>query len=418
MNNKILWAATCLFLTACNGSGSSSDSGTTTDSTTTSLPVFTSWIVNTSQQASNIFSSSASSERPLVNVQSVAVESASTQDYVRVQATGIPGYQITMSQSIINELNGRPKANSDFTTGSTTASVGQVVAFGEDIGYVGTQGCTSAGGGRGFWPPGPACPLNANISALFPSVPAATSTTCKVGLGAQGYWVNGVSVFTWGDGQSFNGQGTWNSLAGVAEQYDVDICGGHAQQDGEYHHHFHSQCLADLVGDTGSGHSPIYGFAADGYAIYGPYVAANVLAKSAWVARDYSNAATGFGCAVSGERSCLMVDEFDKSKGTTPTANAGPNTSASNLTLSGNSIPATSGYYYEDFYFDSDLTNTTGQTDRMDVHNGHSHDSLGYHYHVTVTAESDGSLTPAFPYHIGPTFAGALQENALTSCSP
>lgn len=113
-----------------------------------------------------------------------------------------------------------------------------------------------------------------------------------------------------------------------------------------------------------------------------------------------------------------MVDEFDKSQGTAVTANAGPNTSANVVTQSGNTIGASSGLYYEDFYFDSDLGNTAGQTDRMDKHNGHSHDSLGYHYHVTVTEASDGSLTPAFPYHIGPTFAGVLQSNALTSCSP
>lgn len=94
-------------LAACNGSDSSDDlvstsdsTTTTTDSTTTSLPIFSSWILNTSEQATNIFSSNTSSVRPLINVQSVAVEAASDQDYVRVEATGVLGYTITFTRSV------------------------------------------------------------------------------------------------------------------------------------------------------------------------------------------------------------------------------------------------------------------------------------------------------------------------------
>ncbi|KPH64655.1 hypothetical protein ADS77_05130 [Pseudoalteromonas porphyrae] len=40
----------------------------------------------------------------------------------------------------------------------------------------------------------------------------------------------------------------------IAEQYDVDICGGRAAN-GEYHHHFYTSCLADMLNHDGSVHS-------------------------------------------------------------------------------------------------------------------------------------------------------------------
>lgn len=103
----------------------------------------------------------------------------------------------------------------------------------------------------------------------------------------QGFWVNGTSIFQWSDGQSVDS--TWHTLAPVDEMYDVDICGGHAAS-GNYHHHFYSVCLAELVGDTGDSHSPIYGYTADSYPVYGPWEDGGVLAISSWVTRDYDNA--------------------------------------------------------------------------------------------------------------------------------
>jgi hypothetical protein len=78
---------------------------------------------------------------------------------------------------------------------------------------------------------------------------------------------------------SYNNDGDWQNLAPVAEFYDVDICGGHAAN-GDYHHHFYTRCLADLVSDKGNEHSPIYGYAADGYPVYGPWESDAVLAIS------------------------------------------------------------------------------------------------------------------------------------------
>ncbi|WP_268892977.1 hypothetical protein [Psychromonas sp. L1A2] len=37
------------------------------------------------------------------------------------------------------------------------------------------------------------------------------------------------------------GTDQWYTLAPIAEQYDVDMCGGHAEN-GTYHHHFYTSC--------------------------------------------------------------------------------------------------------------------------------------------------------------------------------
>ncbi len=228
-----------------------------------------------------------------------------------------------------------------------------------------------------------------------------------------GYYVNGVSVYNWGDGQSYNNQGVWYNSAAVAEQYDIDICDGHAAN-GDYHHHFYSACLATLVGETRTTHSPIYGYAADGYPIHGPWQSNGVLAHSSWVTRNYTDSNDPYGCGGTGERNCLMVDAYDPSQGTTSASSAGPGISETVTTQSGNQLTAATGYFYEDYYWDASLTNQGGRY--LDQHNGHDHDGLGYHYHLTLS-DSTGTLLPAFPYTIGPRFYGELQDGAIASCS-
>ena len=208
----------------------------------------------------------------------------------------------------------------------------------------------------------------------------------------------------------YNNEGTWQNLAPIAELYDVDVCGGHAAGT-DYHHHFYSACLADLLGDDGTKHSPLYGYAADGYPIYGPYEADGELAVSAWSLRDYS-ASSETGCS-DGERSCTLVDQHDISLGTEE-SNTGAGFDEEVTSLSSNTFIATNGYYYEDYYWNSDLTDLGGNY--LDQHNGHTSDELGYHYHITLTKDEDGTVTPAFPYIIGPRFAGELEDNAVASC--
>ena len=369
------------------------------------------WLLNTSRRSAHIFET-GSSQGVLEDVQSATRQTVAGAEYVRVEASGVPGYEVTLSQADINALNARPRAATDFASGSTTASAGQVVSFGEDIGYVSSNENCNSTGGYGYWPPGPGCPLDMEKSVFFATAPEPNPGTCEAGLGITGLLVNGTSVFGWGDGQSYQSEGVWENLAPVAEQYDVDICGGHAAA-GEYHHHFYTSCLAALVGDDGGGHSPLYGYAIDGYPIYGPYEAAGTLAQSGWAVRDYGAATSAGGCGTPGERSCVLVDEYDLSAGVDSSVRPGPDIGATVSTLSGNSLPADDGFYYQDHYY----AGLPVSGARLDQHNGHdTGDGRGYHYHITLSDDGNGTLSPAFPYTVGPRYAGALPDNAASNC--
>lgn len=380
-----------------------------------SLAILESWIINNTEVSAVLLEDGAGI---LTNVQSAVEATVDQVDYVRVQATGIPDYQVTMTQEHIDDLNNRPKASTDFRgmTSTTLAEVGDVIDFGEDIGYKNTpaQGCVTDAG-MGYWPPGPGCPLNQNKDGYFPLEPVSTDEDCETRLGAIGYAVNGVSIYNWGDGASYNNEGAWQTLAPFAEVYDVDICGGHATSvDGgaDYHHHFYSDCWGEVAGEDEQGHSELIGFAADGYPVYGPWHDTGVIAKTSWVARDYS-AGSATGCGANGKRTCVLVDPYDVSQGTEAASANGPDTNGSHTSLSGNVFDTTSGFYYEDYYFDSALAALGGAY--LDEHNGHEHGDLGYHYHVTIASASDS--TPAFPFTIGPTLKGDVPAEGLFNCT-
>jgi len=348
-----------------------------------------------------------------VNVQSITDRTNSdNESMIEVSASGIPNYQVTLTQDDIDTLNSRPQASSDFrnSNGVTTATAGQTIDFGEDIGFeIRGQGCD-----LGFWPSGPACPSDQSKVKSLPIKPEVASEVCTSGgLGMIGYMLNGTAVYSWSDGASYNGEQVWSNNAPKFEVYDLDVCLGHAQTSGDYHHHMFSSCLMTLFNDDGTGHSPVYGYAADGYPIYGPYHASDVLAKSAWVARDYDDISSSSGCGTTGERSCQLVDNYDLSKGTV-SVTSGPTTDEIVSSNSGNEFTTISGFYYEDFYYDSSLTDLGGEY--LDDHNGHSHGDYGYHYHTTVT-EVDGNLEASFPYNIGPTFYGKLATSGIQVCN-
>ncbi len=90
-----------------------------------------------------------------------------------------------------------------------------------------------------------------------------------------------------GPGQS--GDGIWTRNAAFGESETFDPCNGHQPQTGQYHHHINPICLRAQLNDnvvavftgrlgtqytektSGWTHSPILGWAFDGYPIYGPY---------------------------------------------------------------------------------------------------------------------------------------------------
>lgn len=401
-----------LQLSVSDGTTSSSDTVTisVTDTGGGATGTAPEWMINTTERSTEIDASSGSSQGTLLDVQSAGFITISGVDYVEVTTDGIPKFEVVVDQDLLDQLAARPNATTDFTSGVTSATLTSTIVFGQDIGYNSTTTNCSDTGGDGYWPPGPVCPLAQGRTEYFPTNPTPRADTCDMGLGTLGLYVNGFAVFGWGDGM---GDGDFQNLAAFAEQYDLDICSGHAAN-GEYHNHNYSQCLADLVGDDGTAHSPIIGFASDGYPIHGPWEDNNVLAVSGWVTRDYSSG-SATGCSDS-DRSCMLVDEYDISQGTTA-ASGGVLLDVATTTPSGNPITAFNGYYYEDYYFDG--ANAATSDIQLDQHNGHdTGDGLGYHYHVSMVVDgaSATGFTPSFPFTIGPRFYGELEANAASSC--
>jgi len=340
-----------------------------------------------------------------VNVRSISVVNDGTQDLLQIDTSGIPNYRYTLTADDVAELQGRPNAATDFVTGVPSVSAGDLLEFGDDIGFdsISPAGACGDGAGFGFWPPGPECPYDVATLLQIPTQPQPATDTCETGLGISGLWVSGVSIFNWGDGFTYDTDGVWQNLAGAQEVFDLDICSGHAAA-GEYHHHGYSRCLAAELGDEGASHSPIYGFAADGYPIHGPWHTSGEEAQSCWMQRDYDDPSDPTGCGGSGNRSCVMVDPLLPSLGTATAGQSGPTTVETITSLSGNSFPGTDGLYYQDFWYDAECSSNGGAA--LDEHNGHDHDGLGYHYHVTFD----------FPFTMGPTLYGEVADPQV-NCS-
>ena len=373
------------------------------------------FVVNNTQRSSEIFTDGTQTTGVLEDIQSVTTVTEDGIDFISLETTGIPQYDVIISAGNIDELNNRPRAQTnDFLSGETTAVAGDTVVFGQDIGYGGNlQTICETTGGYGYWPPGPDCASNTESVQLYPANPnEEVVEECSTGLDNIGVMINGASIFNWGDGMSYNNAGAFQNLAPLAEFYDVDICGGHAAS-GNYHHHGYTTCLADLVGDDGSDHSPIYGVMADGYPLYGPYESNATLAKSGWLVRDYDSETNETGCS-DGARSCVMVDAFDASLGTEVASSNGPAFDEEVESLSSNLFIAYNGFYFEDYYYGG----ATATGAQLDEHNGHdNNDGRGYHYHITLEQADSGGLAPAFPFIIGPSFYGEVHDNAVANCS-
>lgn len=126
----------------------------------------------------------------------------------------------------------------------------------------------------GPWTGNPNTPSNQNFVFKITRTPQQnTGTPTAIGLGHTGVWSNGVSIFNVSDAMSYNNQGIWNRNAYFWEGQGFDNCLGHPQQQGEYHHHVSPTCLYDDADSTH--HSPIIGYAFDGFPVYGAYAFTN-----------------------------------------------------------------------------------------------------------------------------------------------
>ncbi len=106
----------------------------------------------------------------------------------------------------------------------------------------------------------------------MPLKPKLSGKITRLPMGPIGTALNGVVFFN-----PFE-QGGMNAVEGYSEVW-LDACCGHPQQTGVYHYHKYPTCVKSPFVDDGKQHSPIIGFAFDGFPIYGPFEAADTKAK-------------------------------------------------------------------------------------------------------------------------------------------
>lgn len=106
----------------------------------------------------------------------------------------------------------------------------------------------------------------------LPLRPQLANDIRRVPMGPIGMALNGVVFFN-----PFEMQGM-NAVEGYSEVW-LDACCGHPQQTGVYHYHKYPSCVKSPFKDDGQQHSPVLGFAWDGFPIHGPYEGAGEWAK-------------------------------------------------------------------------------------------------------------------------------------------
>ncbi|MGE3109005.1 MAG: YHYH protein [Phycisphaerales bacterium] len=218
-----------------------------------------------------------------------------------------------------------------------------------------------------------------------------------VGLGPIGIWVNGVAVFSAADGNSPTGWPDWHQNACVLEVDNFDDAMGHPTENnpaiecppegpccrpagpacptvlsGIYHHHCSPIGLRAQLGDDGGCHSPLLGFAFDGFPIYGPYA--------------YSDPDDAMSVVV------RMRSGYDLRHMRT----GGPS-----------EVDYPLGSFIEDFDF-------VGGPGRLDRHNGRhcvtpEFPAGTYAYFTTL----DASANPEYPYIIGPQYKGVVIDDNI-----
>ena len=250
----------------------------------------------------------------------------------------------------------------------------------------------------GPFPGNPAAPSDRNRTFRIPRSPVAQSGThTATGLGAIGVMVNGVALYNAADAQSYHNLNIWHQNANVFEGTSFDSGPGHPAPvqgatgtpiPGIYHYHQSPAALIEQLdpGDTGQHHSPIIGYAFDGFPIYGPYGYKNV-DGSGGIVRESS-----------GYQLRNITARTSLPDGTTLTsAQYGPTTSSVAL-----------GSYLEDYAYLSGAGTLDQYNGRFTVTPDYPQGT--YAYFATL----DASGGAAYPYLVGPTYYGAVATDNLS----
>ena len=105
-----------------------------------------------------------------------------------------------------------------------------------------------------------------DFTFYLPLLPRKAEHITRLPMGPIGTAINGVVFFN-----PFE-QGGMNALEGYSEVW-LDSCCGHPEMRGVYHYHKYPTCVKSPFPDDSNQHSPVIGFAFDGFPVHGPYEA-------------------------------------------------------------------------------------------------------------------------------------------------
>ena len=226
----------------------------------------------------------------------------------------------------------------------------------------------------------------------IPRNPMPAMMNTEMGLSTMGVAVNGVPFYNYSDGRSYNsstntnannGDGLWNQDAWISEGPTMDANGnGHPQQDSGYHYHANPITLYSY---PANGHSPIIGYALDGYPIYGPF--------------GYDSPMDSTSAIVRIEPSYQLRNITNRTvlpDGTTSSP-AGPAVS--------NTFPL--GSYIEDYEYITNL----GHLDEFNGRDCVTPEYPGGTYAYFLSVDSVGD--PLFPYMFAGFFYGSVAPNVI-----
>jgi hypothetical protein len=295
----------------------------------------------------------------------------------------------------------------------------QTVQYSSTSAYISTQGIPSFVTGPFYNNPRPVAavqnalfkfPLNPVVSTLG-NVPSQATGAANIGV-----FINGVALYSYGDGFSYKaststdapstngGDGVWNRNGVLAERVGFDCSKGHPDAQSRYHHHQNPSAFnMDLVvlstvcspyASDGlyvinpNVHSPLLGFAYDGYPIYGPYGYTNPLDVNSGITR--------------------MKSSYRERNITTRTVYANGTDVLDGPPVS-TLFPI--GWYREDYEY---VANT--DSDYLDVHNGRfcktpQYPNGTYCYFTTV----DQNYNSTYPYVVGPYFYGVKSTTNMNA---
>lgn len=316
-----------------------------------------------------------------------------------------------------------PKGNATLTPNNILVNC-QKVEYSDDFVYISATGIPA-------YPTGPFSdnnPSNAEDQSGIYKLPLNpeenTSAKDATTGGNIGIFINGVALFDYRDGVAWDpatgalcgGPGNpacpggpratqdWNRDAVPAEKEGFDCAKGHPAM-GNYHHHQNPSAfnldleivseICNLYDAEGlyamdsTQHSPLIGYAYDGFPIYGAYAYARV------------DGTGGITRMKSGYQLRNITTRTTHADGST--VDNGPDVDATYFL----------GYFREDYGY---ITST--DEDILDEHNGRfcitpEYPDGTYAYFCTV----DQNWNSAYPYSVGPTFYGNFEKREVTAVS-